>query len=40
MVFDNGKFYTLQGNDGGEVYFLDAEKGHEKSLFEATKINI
>ncbi len=37
LVYNNGKFYTLQGNDGGEVYFLDAEKGHEKSLFDAEK---
>ncbi len=33
LVFDNGKYYTLQGNDGGDVYYLDAEKEHQKSLF-------
>lgn len=33
IVYDNGKFYTLQGNDGGEVYYFDREKGHEKSLY-------
>ncbi|MBQ2848262.1 MAG: Type 1 glutamine amidotransferase-like domain-containing protein [Clostridia bacterium] len=37
LVYDNGKYYTLQGNDGGEVYFFDAEKEHEKSLFECNK---
>ena len=37
IVYDNGKYYTLQGNDGGEVYLLDCENGHEKSLFISTK---
>ena len=40
MVYDNGRFYTLQGNDGGEVYFLDAENGHEKIPFDTVKDNI
>lgn len=33
IVYDNGKYYTLQGNDGGEVYYFDREKCHEKSLY-------
>ena len=33
IVYDNGRFYTLQGNDGGEVYYLDAENDHKKILF-------
>lgn len=33
LVFDNGKYYTIQGNDGGEVYYFDAEKGHQKAPF-------
>ncbi len=35
LVYDNGKYYTLQGNDGGDVYLLDKDKNHEKTLFEA-----
>ena len=37
LVYDNGKYYTLQGNDGGDVYFFDKEKNHKKSLFKATE---
>ncbi|MEE1011205.1 MAG: peptidase E [Acutalibacteraceae bacterium] len=37
LVYDNGKYYTLQGNDGGDVYFFDKEINHEKSLFKATE---
>ena len=33
LVFDNGKYYTLQGNDGGEVTFFDKNKGFEPELF-------
>ncbi len=33
LVYDNGKYYTLQGNDGGDVYYFDKEKAHEKSPF-------
>ncbi|MBQ3006305.1 MAG: Type 1 glutamine amidotransferase-like domain-containing protein [Clostridia bacterium] len=40
MVYDNGRFYTLQGNDGGEVYFLDASDGHKKIPFDTVKDNI
>lgn len=40
IVCDNGKFYTLQGNDGGEVYYLDAEKNHEKIRFNELKDSI
>lgn len=35
IVYDNGKYYTLQGNDGGDVYFFDKDKNHEKIPFEA-----
>lgn len=37
LVYDNGKYYTLQGNDGGEVYFFNKDKGYEKTLFEAAE---
>lgn len=40
IVFDNGKVYTLRGNDGGDVYYLDAENGHEKILFDDLKKSI
>lgn len=33
IVFDSEKVYTLQGNDGGEVYFLDKENNHKQVLF-------
>ena len=35
IVYDNGKYYTLQGNDGGDVFFFDKDKNHEKIPFEA-----
>lgn len=35
IVYDNGKYYTLQGNDGGNVFFFDKDKKHEKIPFEA-----
>lgn len=35
LIYNNGKFSVMNGNDGGEVYFLDAENGFEKSLFKA-----
>lgn len=34
LIYDNGVFSVVNGNDGGEVYFLDSEKGFEKSLFK------
>lgn len=37
IVYDNGSFHTLHGNDGGEVYFFDAENGYEKSPFDDEK---
>lgn len=37
IVYNNGEYYTLQGNDGGEVYYLDKEKLHEKVLFTSVK---
>lgn len=37
IVYDNGKYYTLQGNDGGDVYFFDKENNHEKSLFKTAE---
>ena len=37
LVFDNGKYYTIQGNDGGDVYFFDKERNHEKSLFKTAE---
>lgn len=33
LVYDNGRYYTLQGNDGGEVYLLDKDKNYEQTLF-------
>lgn len=33
LVFDDGKYYALQGNDGGEVTFFDKNKGFEPELF-------
>ena len=35
VIFDNGKWYTIHGNDGGEVYYFDSKKGFEKSMFNA-----
>lgn len=35
LIYNNGKFSVMNGNDGGEVYFLDAENSFEKSLFKA-----
>ncbi len=37
VVYNNGKYYTLQGNDGGEVFYFDSAKGHEKILFNEIK---
>ncbi len=34
VVFKNGEHYTLQGNDGGEVYLLDKNKDFCQTLFE------
>jgi len=34
VVFDNGKAYTLQGNDGGEVYLLDKDADFAQNLFK------
>ncbi len=25
LIFENGKYYTVNGNDGGDVYFFDAD---------------
>ncbi len=33
VVYDNGKYYTIHGNDGGEVHIFDKDHGHGKSLF-------
>lgn len=35
IIYDNGKYYTIQGNDGGEVYFFDKDRNYEKKLFES-----
>lgn len=35
LIYKNGKYYCINGNDGGDVYFLDSENGFEKSLFKA-----
>ena len=40
LVFDNGNYYCINGNDGGEVYFFDSRKGFEKSLFDEQKLYI
>lgn len=34
VVFKNGEHYTIQGNDGGEVYLLDKNKDFCQTLFE------
>jgi len=33
IVYKNGEYYTLQGNDGGEVWLLDKNNAHAKELF-------
>ena len=33
LVFDNGKYYTIQGNDGGEVTFFDKKKNFAAEIF-------
>lgn len=33
VVYNNGRYYTLQGNDGGEVWLLDKDKDFEKTRF-------
>ncbi len=40
LVFDNGNYYCINGNDGGEVYCFDSKKGFEKSLFDEQKLYI
>ena len=40
IVYDNGKYYTLQGNDGGVVTFFDRENGHKAERFDPKKFNI
>ena len=37
LVYDNGRYYTLHGNDGGEVSFFDCKRGYEKSHFDGEK---
>ncbi len=37
LVYDNGKYYTVNGNDGGEVYFFDSKNGFQKELFKCTE---
>ncbi len=34
FVYKNGESYTLQGNDGGEVYILDKNRGFEQINFK------
>ncbi len=40
LVFNNGKFSCINGNDGGDVYFFDSENGFEKSHFTQCKLYI
>lgn len=40
VVYNNGKYYTLRGNDGGEVTFFDRENGHKGQPFDAEKFSI
>ena len=35
LIYKNGEFYCINGNDGGDVYFLDSENNFAKSLFKA-----
>ncbi len=37
LVYDNGRYYTVNGNDGGDVYFFDCENGFKKELFKGTE---
>ena len=37
VVYDNGKYYTIQGNDGGDVTFFDREKSHISEPFDPKK---
>ncbi len=30
FVFEDGRYYCISGNEGGEVYFLDANDGYRK----------
>ena len=40
LIFDNGKYSCINGNDGGEVYFFDSKNSFEKSLFSDRKQHI
>lgn len=35
LVYDNGRYYTVNGNDGGEVYYFDSSNNFAKSPFES-----
>lgn len=35
LVYDNGRYYTICGNDGGDVYFFDSKNNFEKIPFES-----
>ena len=30
LIYDEGKWSTMQGNDGGEVWFFDAKQNHKE----------
>lgn len=40
VVYDNGKYYTIRGNDGGDVTFFDREKSHEGEPFDGKKFSV
>lgn len=30
LIYDDGEFYTMHGNDGGDTYYLNAAQGYRK----------
>ncbi len=40
VIYNNGVYTTLQGNDGGVVTFFDRENGHKAQPFDAEKFSI
>ncbi|MBQ8016060.1 MAG: Type 1 glutamine amidotransferase-like domain-containing protein, partial [Clostridia bacterium] len=37
LVYDNGRYYTVNGNDGGDVYFFDSKNGFKRELFKSAE---
>lgn len=34
LVYNNGKYYTLCGNEGGNTYYFDAKDGYNETLLD------